>query len=173
MREWLRPWQAAPDGTSFLARSGSAGYSVRHLFRAAVSAMTIRYQQETVSAAEFAEVLRRSGLAARRPADDLPRLQRMLDAADLVVTAREAETDRIVGLARSLTDWSYACYLSDLAVDADFQGRGIGRRLIEFTRELAGEECMCLLVSAPDAVDFYRRIGMPATDRAFLYPRER
>ncbi|WP_422396643.1 GNAT family N-acetyltransferase [Sphingomonas profundi] len=97
----------------------------------------------------------------------------MLDGASLVITARTIDSGQLVGIARSLTDWSYACYLSDLAVDRDFQGRGIGRRLIALTREHAGQESMCLLVSAPEAKAFYRRIGMPAIDSAFLYPRAR
>lgn len=132
--------------------------------------MVVTYKREQVSASEFADILDRSGLGARRPVNDLPRLQRMIDGANLTITAR-LEDGRIVGIARSLTDWSYACYLSDLAVDAALQGNGIGRRLIELTREFAGEECMCLVVSAPDAVSFYKRIGMPSTDKAFLYPR--
>lgn len=135
--------------------------------------MQFRYERGTVTAAQFADLLDKSGLAARRPADDIPRLQRMLDNADLTVTATVAGTGQLVGIARSLTDWSYATYLSDLAVDAAFQGRGIGRRLIEETRDLAGGETMLLLVSAPDAVGFYRKIGMPVSDRAFLYPRVR
>jgi ribosomal protein S18 acetylase RimI-like enzyme len=135
--------------------------------------MQFRYERGTVTAAQFADLLEKSGLASRRPADDIPRLQRMLDNADLTVTATVAETGQLVGIARSLTDWSYATYLSDLAVDAAFQGRGIGRRLIEETRDLAGGETMLLLVSAPDAVGFYRKIGMPVSDRAFLYPRAR
>jgi ribosomal protein S18 acetylase RimI-like enzyme len=135
--------------------------------------MGIKYQRESIDAAQFADILNRSGLGVRRPVDDLARLQKMLDGANLIVTARVVETERVVGIARSLTDWSYACYLSDLAVDVDFQGMGIGKRLIELTREHAGDESMCLLVSAPDAVGFYHRIGMPAADKAFLYPRAR
>lgn len=78
--------------------------------------------------------------------DDLARLQRMLDGASLVVTAHIVGSGELVGVARSLTDWSYARYLSDLAVDVRFQRRGIGRRLSETTREHAGAESMCLLV---------------------------
>lgn len=135
--------------------------------------MTVSYQRDTISAEQFADILDRSGLGERRPVSDMPRLRRMLDGASLIVTARDADTGHIVGIARSLTDWCYACYLSDLAVDRAFQGKGIGRKLIETTREFAGEESMCLLVSAPDSVGFYQSIGMPATDKAFLYPRIR
>lgn len=135
--------------------------------------MELIYQRETVGASEFADILNRSGLGERRPVEDLERLQRMLDGANLILTARAAGSQALIGIARSLTDWSYACYLSDLAVDRAFQGQGIGTRLIALTREYAGEQCMCLLLAAPDAVAFYKKIGMPASERAFLYPRER
>lgn len=135
--------------------------------------MHIDYQRETIDAEEFAAILQRSGLGARRPVDDLPRLQRMLDGANLIVTARDPASRQLVGIARSITDWSYACYLSDLAVDTAYQGRGIGKKLIEITREAAGEESMCLLIAAPDAEAYYHKIGMPVTNRAFVYPRSR
>ena len=134
--------------------------------------MEYRYQSEAISGEEFADLLNRSGLAARRPASDISRLQRMLDNADLVITARTAD-GKSVGVARSLTDWSYTTYLSDLAVDAAHQGMGIGTRLIEETRKCAGPETMLLLVAAPDAAEYYEKIGMPRCDRAFLYPRQK
>ena len=67
--------------------------------------MTIAYQEEAITAEEFADILGRSGLGARRPTDDLPRLQRMLDGTDLLITARDSATGSIVGVARSLSDW--------------------------------------------------------------------
>lgn len=135
--------------------------------------MHIDYQRETIDADEFVANLQRSGLGARRPVDDLPRLQRMLDGANLIVTARAPASEQLVGIARSITDWSYACYLSDLAVDVMHQGLGIGKQLIDLTRKSAGEESMCLLIAAPDAEAFYHKIGMPTTNRAFVYPRSR
>ncbi|WP_405406316.1 GNAT family N-acetyltransferase [Paracoccus sp. Ld10] len=125
---------------------------------------------ERIRAEAFARVLNASGLGARRPVGDLDRLQRMLDGSGIVVTARAG--DRLVGVSRAITDGAYATYLSDLAVDKEWQGQGIGRALMTETRRLAGPECMCLLVAAPDAVPFYRQIGMPVCDTAFLYPRE-
>lgn len=132
----------------------------------------IRYAEETIGAAEFADILERSGLAERRPAGDLDRLQRMIDGANLIVTARD-EAGLLIGVARSIADGAYICYLSDLAVDRAWQGKGVGTALIAETRRLAGPECACLLLSAPDAESFYERIGMPRNGRAFLYSRER
>jgi ribosomal protein S18 acetylase RimI-like enzyme len=95
----------------------------------------------------------------------------MLTGPNLIIAAYHE--NRVVGVARSLTDYAYCCYLSDLAVDRDYQGRGIGQRLIEETRRAAGPETMCLLVAAPDSTSFYERIGMPRQSRAFMYSRER
>ena len=119
----------------------------------------------------FIRVLESSGLAERRPADDRDRIARMLTGSNLIIVARDGGT--VVGVARSVTDFAYCCYLSDLAVDRAYQGRGIGRQLIEETRRAAGPEAMCLLLSAPNAVSFYETIDMPSQARAFMFPRER
>jgi GNAT superfamily N-acetyltransferase len=121
----------------------------------------------------FIDLLARSGLAARRPVDDLERIERMLRGANLIVTAWDAAAVRLVGVARAVTDFAYCCYLSELAVDREWQGRGVGRRLIEEVRAHAGDESMCLLLATPDASGFYDRIGMPREERAFMFPRRR
>lgn len=120
--------------------------------------------------AEFRRVLVESGLAPRRPADDVSRLSRMLAAADLVVTARRDGV--LVGVARTLTDFSFCAYLSDLAVCASAQGLGIGRGLIAATREAVGPQASLLLTAAPDAITFYEHIAMPRVPDAFRYDRE-
>lgn len=111
-----------------------------------------------LAAAAFRDVLLASGLGERRPADDLARLERMLRHADLIVTTRHA--GRLVGVSRAVTDFSYCCYLSDLAVDRAWQRQGIGRRLIAETHRAAGEETTLILVAAPAAEAYYPRIGM-------------
>ena len=130
------------------------------------------YQVDKLELSAFEAVLNSSGLAERRPIQDRERLQRMLDNSNLIVVARDIKIDRIIGISRAITDYSYCCYLSDLAVDRAYQGNGIGRRLIEKTREAAGPETMCLLLSSPDAVPFYKGIGMPQPDNAFLFKRD-
>ncbi len=124
-----------------------------------------------LSVAEFRQVLVESTLAARRPVDDLDRLERMLRGANLIVTARV--DGALVGIARSVTDFAYCCYLSDLAVIERVQGRGIGRELIEQTRRHVGPEVSVILAAAPAAVAFYERIGMPRIPDAFRYRSER
>jgi GNAT superfamily N-acetyltransferase len=127
--------------------------------------------EDKLAAAEFVDVLHRSGLAARRPVDDPVRIARMLDHANLIVSARDA--GRLIGIARSLSDFAFCCYLSDLAVDRAYQGRGVGRTLIDKTREAASPDSVVLLLSAPGAMTYYPHIGMPKIDNAFMFPRRR
>lgn len=119
----------------------------------------------------FRDVLVRSTLGLRRPIDDRDRLTRMLANADLIVTARHG--GRLVGVARSITDSAYCTYLSDLAVDADYQRRGIGKRLVFETRKHAGEEAGLVLIAAPAARDYYGKIGMQRSDACWVLPRGR
>src|SRR5215472_3398450 len=99
--------------------------------------MAITYQLEpNLNTAEFIDVLVRSTLAERRPVNRPDVIRGMLEHTDLVVTARADEL--LVGVSRAITDYSYCTYLSDLAVDQTYQGRGIGRELIRQTHEAAG-----------------------------------
>lgn len=133
----------------------------------------IAYAIETdLDPREFIDVLRRSGLAARRPVDEPERIRDMVRNANLTVTARDSGKS-LIGVARSLTDFAYCCYLSDLAVDAAWQRRGIGRELIARTHAAAGPGAVLLLLSAPDAMGYYRRIGMDRVENGFAFPRKR
>jgi len=134
--------------------------------------MTIEYATEPkLSAEEFRAILVASTLAERRPVEDLDRLDKMLQHADLIVTARDA--GRLIGISRAVTDFSYCCYLSDLAVDVQYQRRGIGKRLIEETHRLAGDSTTLILVAAPAAETYYPRIGMKHLPSCWSFPRQR
>lgn len=106
-------------------------------------------EEPDLDADSFIALLADSGLGERRPIDDKARIDRMLRGASLIVTARV--DGALVGVSRSITDFAYCCYLSDLAVAKDRQGQGIGKALIAETQRRAGPEAMCLLLSAPDA----------------------
>ncbi len=103
------------------------------------------------------ELYETSTLGQRRPIHDRDRMGAMLRNANLVVTAWEGEL--LVGIARSVTDFAYCTYLSDLAVRQSHQRQGIGRELIRRTRELGGEATVILL-SAPAATGYYPRLGL-------------
>ena len=134
--------------------------------------MAITYTSEPdLTAQEFHDVLVASTLAARRPVGDRARLDKMLRQADLIVTARDG--GKLVGISRAITDYSYCCYLSDLAVDEAYQRQGIGKRLIDETHALAGKMTTLILVAAPAAETYYPRIGMQQVKSCWTIPRVR
>ena len=114
---------------------------------------------------EFIDVLRRSTLAERRPVDDPERIKLMCRNANLIITARQ--NGLLVGIARSITDFVYCTYLSDLAVDVSLQKQGIGVRLIKETRKHS-LQAKLILLSAPAAVNYYPKIGMKRHDHCFM-----
>ncbi len=81
-----------------------------------------------------------------------------------------AEVFEKSGIARALTDFSWCCYLSDLAVDKDYRQRGIGKELIARVRAEAGEDAF-LLLSAPEAVAYSPKIGMEAVTNGWMWKR--
>ena len=111
------------------------------------------------------ELYRASTLGERRPVDDPERMALMLRHANHVVTAWEG--DLLVGIARSVSDFSYCTYLSDLAVRRSHQRLGVGRELIRRTRERGGQATVILL-SAPAAVEYYPRVGFTHHPHAWL-----
>jgi predicted N-acetyltransferase YhbS len=106
-----------------------------------------------------------STLGERRPVAERGRMQDMLEHANLVITAWDGA--RMVGISRSLTDFVYATYLSDLAVRKSCQRQGIGRELVRLTRE-AAPRAMLILLSAPAAEKYYPHIGFEHHPQAWI-----
>ncbi|WP_034158429.1 GNAT family N-acetyltransferase [Sphingomonas sp. ERG5] len=140
-----------------------------------MTATRILYASEpALAASDFRHVLIESGLGAIRPVDDAERLATMLKEADLVLTARLDRADgALVGVMRAITDYSWSCYVSELAVTPAAQGLGVGRGLLDETRRQLGPAVSVILASVPEAVGFYERIGMARQADAFWYRRER
>jgi len=121
--------------------------------------------EQTLDPSEFIDVLNRSTLGERRPVDDFKRITEMCKNANLIVAARL--DGKLIGVARSITDFTYCTYFSDLAVDKDYQKRGIGKRLIEETKKQT-PQAKLILLSAPAAIDYYPKIGMKRHDHCFI-----
>ena len=131
---------------------------------------SIAYQLEPeLSSEEFIDVLVRSTLAERRPVAERDTIEAMLRNADVILAARS--DGKLVGISRAITDFVYCTYLSDLAVDKEFQGSGIGRELVRRTHEAAGLKTRLILLAAPAAASYYPHIGMQRHDSCwFLQP---
>jgi GNAT superfamily N-acetyltransferase len=129
--------------------------------------MTISYKVNVPLDLDAAiDLYRASTLGERRPVDDRACMQQMLDEANLTITAWDG--DLLAGISRSLTDWCYCCYLSDLAVRTSHQRHGIGKELIRRTQSELGPKATIILLAAPAAVDYYLHIGMEKHNSAWI-----
>ncbi len=132
--------------------------------------MSVHYQLEPgLSQDEFVDLLHRSTLAERRPVDRPDVIKGMLEHAEVIVTARCGR--KLVGVSRAISDFSYCTYLSDLAVDVEFQRQGIGRELIRRTHEAAGLGTTLILLAAPKAEGYYPHIGLRRHESCWVIPR--
>ncbi len=133
--------------------------------------MSIDYKiNAPVSTEQFICLLRESTLGERRPIDDRECMDGMVKNSNLVVTAWDGE--KLIGIARSMTDFHYACYLSDLAVASQYQNTGIGKKLQIITQEQLGPRCKLILIAAPGANSYYEHIGYKNNQRCWILERE-
>ena len=124
---------------------------------------------QPVESVEIARVFEASGI--NRPTKNIPRIAKMFANANIVISAWDGV--RLVGVSRALTDYSYCCYLSDLAVDVAYQKHGIGRELLRRTQSIIGEEVSLILMSAPGAMAYYPMVGFTLADNAYVIRRKR
>ena len=106
----------------------------------------------------------------RRPVDDAERIGKMYANSNLIVSVYHE--DKLVGVARSVTDFCYCCYLSDLAVREEYKKLGIGKRLIELTQEKLGDQVTLILLSAPGAMEYYPKVGFDKIENGFIIHRK-
>jgi len=129
--------------------------------------LEIKYTtNQKITVGEFIDILKRSTLGERRPVDNMDCIKGMLEHTDIIVTAMDGE--KIVGVARAMTDFNYACYVSDLAVDIAYQHQGIGKELIKQVQSQLESTCKIILLSAPDAKEYYPKIGFEQHPSAWV-----
>ena len=129
--------------------------------------MPIEYKiNHPITVEQFIDLLHRSTLSERRPVVDQTCMQGVINNSNLLVTAWDE--DQLVGIARSMTDFHYACYLSDLAVDRNYQKQGLGKTLMAHTQSKLGPLCKLILIAAPDANQYYEHLGFNHNPRAWV-----
>jgi N-acetylglutamate synthase-like GNAT family acetyltransferase len=130
--------------------------------------MSIEYRFDRLpSSDQIIELYDNAGLS--RPTHDKERIQKMFDNSNLIVTAWD--NDLLVGISRSITDWVWSCYLADLAVRDNYKREGIGKQLINLTKEKVGEQSMVLLISVPTAMEYYPKVGFVKQESSFVIKR--
>lgn len=128
---------------------------------------SISYEiNKTISTDQYIALLKKCSLGERRPIHDNSAIQSMLDHANLTASAWYEE--KLIGIARCWTDYAYVTYLSDLAVNEDFQGKGIGTELIRSVQSQILPSCRILLFAAPTANDYYPKLGFESNTRGWV-----
>ncbi|MDX1531100.1 MAG: GNAT family N-acetyltransferase [Rhodothermales bacterium] len=123
----------------------------------------IREGTEGLTPARIATLYRRAPLL--RPTSDRDAIRDMFERSSLVLSVWMG--DRLVGLARVLTDGVLFSFLCDLAVEPDVQGAGIGKRLIdEVLRRCAGTELV--LRDSDISSGFYERLGFVKVENGWV-----
>lgn len=131
--------------------------------------MPIRYSTDTIPSAEqIIALYNNAGLP--RPTADTARISKMYANSNLVITAWDDQ--KLVGVCRCITDYCWSCYLSDLAVEPGYQKEGIGKKLVNLCLQEVVPQTMILLLSVPQAMTYYPKIGFSKEDRAFAIYRE-
>ena len=124
---------------------------------------------EKIKADELSLIFKSSGI--KRPSDDLSRLEQMIENANVLITAWDKE--QLIGVARAVTDYSYCCYLSDLAVNKQYQKNGIGKELVKLVQDHLGDQVALILLSSPIAMEYYPKIGFEKIENGFKISRKR
>ena len=133
--------------------------------------MEISYKTDAcVSTDQFISLLRDSTLGERRPIDDRACMEGMINNSNLIVSAWDGDT--LIGIARSMTDFHYACYLADLAVSVKYQKMAIGKQLQQLTQQKLGPQCKLILIAAPAAITYYEQIGYENNPRCWVLDRQ-
>lgn len=134
--------------------------------------MNIEYKvNEPISPEQFISLLKDSTLGERRPIDDFQCIEGMISNSNLILSAWvnvDGGVSKLIGIARSVTDFHYACYLSDLAVSKGYQKLGIGKKLQALTQEQLGAKCKLILIAAPAANPYYEHIGFTHNPRCWV-----
>lgn len=131
----------------------------------------ITIRSERISADEYVEFLTRTNLGSQYPKERFQeRIEKLVRSVSVSLAARNAE-NRLVGALFGVTDFAYWLFVTDLGVDRQYEGRGIGTRLMKTAHALAGGEkdIAVYLVANENAIPFYERLGMKKADDVMQY----
>lgn len=122
----------------------------------------ITMRQERLSAEEYIEFLARTDLGSQYPKERFrERIGKLVGNASISLIARNS-AGTVVGVCFGLTDFAYWLLITDLGIDRNFTGVGIGSELMRLAREAAGgsRDIVTFAYANEEAVRFYEKIGM-------------
>lgn len=133
--------------------------------------MNFTYKEEKLSADEYIDFLKRTNLGSQYPKERFnERIGKLVNNVSISLVARNEE-NAIVGVLFGLTDFCYWLYVTDLGVDRNYEGQGIGTKLMKIAHEIAGGEkdIAVYLIANENAIPFYEKLGMKKSDDVMQY----
>ena len=131
----------------------------------------VEIKEERITAEEYIDFLKRTDLGSQYPKERFAeRIARLIDRVSISLVARN-QAGLIVGVLFGLTDYAYWLYVTDLGVDRDYEGQGIGTQLMKTAHTIAGGEkdIAVYLIANEKAVPFYEKLGMKRADDVMEY----
>ena len=131
----------------------------------------IEIKEERISAEEYTDFLKRTDLGSQYPKERFAeRISKLVNNVSISLVARN-ESGLVVGVLFGLTDYVYWLYVTDLGVDRDYEGQGIGRRLMKTAHDKAdGEKDIAVyLIANENAIPFYEKLGMKKANDVMQY----
>lgn len=133
--------------------------------------MNYEIKSERVTAEEYIDFLKRTDLGSQYPKERFEaRIRKLVQNVSISLTARNEE-GLLIGALFGLTDFCYWLYVTDLGVDRDYEGNGIGRALMKTALETAGGEkdIAVYLIANTKAIPFYEKLGMKKSEDVMEY----
>ena len=131
----------------------------------------VEIKEERITAEEYIDFLKRTDLGSQYPKERFAeRITKLVDHVSISLVARN-QVGLIVGVLFGLTDYAYWLYVTDLGVDRDYEGQGIGTQLMKTAHTIAGGEkdIAVYLIANEKAVPFYEKLGMKRADDVMEY----
>ena len=131
----------------------------------------IQIREERITAEEYIDFLKRTDLGSQYPKERFEeRIKKLVNNVSISLVARN-ESNTIVGVLFGLTDFAYWLYVTDLGVDRDYEGQGIGRQLVKTAHKISGGEkdIAVYLIANENAIPFYEKLGMKKADDVMQY----
>ena len=132
---------------------------------------SIIIKEERLNGTEYIDFLKRTDLGSQYPKERFyERIEKLVKNVSISLVARN-ETGLIVGVLFGLTDFCYWLYITDLGVDRNYEGQGIGSRLMKKAHEIAGGEkdIAVYLIANDNAIPFYEKLGMKKADEVMKF----
>lgn len=110
------------------------------------------------------DLLKTTHWAASRPEEQ----ERLALEHSLCFGAFCIATGRQIAMARAVTDYGTTYCLCDVIVDPAWQGKGVGRAMLEQIQAHPALPHLRGVLVSRDAQDFYSRFGFEKTDRGMV-----